>query len=101
MRMEKKCLYIFVLNFFLYSFRLSPLVLLLELLSKNISGLVSVKLFKILKVSVKLPHNLQAHNEGRCNIFNLSSYGKQDISLTSGFVDLCCTFSISSMSPIK
>ena len=78
MRLEKKCLYIFVLNFFLYSLRLCPLVLVLEFLSKNISGLVSVKPFKILKVSIKSPRNLRAHNEGRCNIFNLSSYGKHD-----------------------
>ena len=84
----------------IYSLRLCPLVLLLEFLSKNILGLVPVKPFRIVKVSIKSPRNLRAYNEGRYNIFNLSSYGKHDISLT-GFVDLCCTFSSSSMSLIK
>ena len=52
-RLEKKFLYVFVLNSFLYNLRLCPLVL--DLLN-SVSGLILVKPFKILGHPVNDEH---------------------------------------------
>ena len=59
------------------------------------SGLILVKPFKILSVSIRSPRKWWAYNEGSCSICNLSSYDNLDMTPVS-FVVLCCTFSNSS-----
>ena len=56
------------------------------------SGLILVKPFKILNVSIRSLCKWQAYNEGSYSICNLSSYGNLNISPIS-FVSLCCTHS--------
>ena len=99
-QLEKKLLYKLVLNSFLNNLRLYPLVLLPVDLSKRMSTLMLEKPFKILNVSIRSPCKRRTYSKGRCRVFNLSLYDNLDISLIS-LVDLCCTFSSSSMSFFK